>query len=111
MAAKSVQSIASKLLSRIHGHGRGWAFSANDFVVEFNSKNLHNSISKAELNEQIRVLRSHNHKMGFDRPEYQSETHSKFSKPKHCADSVQKSNISTAELQQSHYKFGSDSSK
>lgn len=77
---------------------------------EFNSKNLHNSISKAELNEQIRVLRSHNHKMGFDRPEYQSETHSKFSKPKHCADSVQKSNISTAELQQSHYKFGSDQS-
>lgn len=77
---------------------------------EFNSKNLNSSISKAELNEQIKVLRSHNHKMGFDRPEYLSETHSKFSKPRNGADSVQKSSISTAELQQSHYKFGSDQS-
>ncbi|HMY91469.1 MAG TPA: DUF6088 family protein [Nitrosomonas sp.] len=54
MAAKSVQSIASKLLSRIHGHGRGWAFSANDFVVEFNSKNLDQALSQLVKDSKIR---------------------------------------------------------
>jgi hypothetical protein len=30
-----MQTIEDKILSRIYGHGRGWAFSANDFALEF----------------------------------------------------------------------------
>ena len=35
-----VQSVASKVFARIRKQDKGWVFSARDFVVEFNSKNL-----------------------------------------------------------------------
>jgi hypothetical protein len=30
-----MQSIEDKMISRIYGRGRGWAFSANDFSAAF----------------------------------------------------------------------------
>ena len=33
--AKTMQTIENKIVSRIYGRGRGWAFSANDFSTEF----------------------------------------------------------------------------
>jgi hypothetical protein len=30
-----MQTIENKIVSRIYGHGRGWAFSANDFSADF----------------------------------------------------------------------------
>ena len=29
------KSVKDKILSRIYGYGRGWVFSANDFLVDF----------------------------------------------------------------------------
>jgi hypothetical protein len=35
-----MQTIENKILSRIYGHGRGWAFSANDFSQEFGRSSI-----------------------------------------------------------------------
>lgn len=32
---KTMQTIENKIVSRIYGRGRGWAFSANDFAADF----------------------------------------------------------------------------
>ncbi len=40
-----MQSIANKILSRIYGHGNGWAFSSSDFVTEFSREQVDNALS------------------------------------------------------------------
>jgi hypothetical protein len=35
-----MQPIDQKILSRIYGRGRGWAFTKIDFVVEFGEVNI-----------------------------------------------------------------------
>ena len=49
-----VQSVASKVLSRIYGRGRGWAFSASDFVMDFGSQNLDQALSQLAKDGKIR---------------------------------------------------------
>lgn len=49
-----MQSIASKVLSRIYGRGRGWAFSSNDFVDEFNRDQVDNALSDLTKDGKIR---------------------------------------------------------
>jgi len=49
-----VQSIASKVISRIYGRGRGWAFSSNDFVDEFTRDQVDNALSDLAKNGKIR---------------------------------------------------------
>lgn len=54
-----------------------------------------------------RGLRQHNYVLGDDKPDYVSETAAKFTAPKiNPNDKANQKKISTAELQQSHYVFG-----
>jgi hypothetical protein len=49
-----VQSITNKVLSRIYGRGRGWAFSSNDFVDEFSRDQVDNALSDLTKDGKIR---------------------------------------------------------
>lgn len=49
-----MQSIANKILSRVHGRGRGWVFSTNDFVSEFTREQIDNALSNLTKNGKIR---------------------------------------------------------
>ena len=40
-----MQPIDQKLISRIYGRGRGWAFTKTDFVSEFGETNIHQALS------------------------------------------------------------------
>jgi hypothetical protein len=40
-----MQPIEQKVLSRIYGRGRGWAFSKTDFVADFGEANIHKALS------------------------------------------------------------------
>jgi hypothetical protein len=40
-----MQAIDQKILSRIYGRGRGWAFTKIDFVAEFGEVNIHQALS------------------------------------------------------------------
>lgn len=40
-----MQPIEQKILSRIYGRGRGWAFSKTDFVADFGEANIHKALS------------------------------------------------------------------
>lgn len=49
-----MQSVESKIISRIHGHGRGWAFTASDFSREFKRSSVDWSLSNLARNGKIR---------------------------------------------------------
>ena len=40
-----MQPIEQKILSRIYGRGRGWAFTKTDFVADFGEANIHKALS------------------------------------------------------------------
>jgi hypothetical protein len=40
-----MQTIENKILSRIYGRGRGYAFTKIDFVAEFGEANIHQALS------------------------------------------------------------------
>jgi len=48
------QAIESKILSRIYGRGRGWAFTKTDFVAEFGEPNVHQALSTLTKSGKIR---------------------------------------------------------
>lgn len=45
MASKESQPIDKKILSRIYGRGRGWAFSKKDFAAEFSESAIYQALS------------------------------------------------------------------
>ncbi|WP_295391308.1 DUF6088 family protein [uncultured Thiodictyon sp.] len=49
-----MQSIDKKILSRIYGRGRGWAFTKIDFVSEFGESNIHQALSSLTRAGKIR---------------------------------------------------------
>lgn len=49
-----MQAIDNKVISRIYGRGRGWAFTKIDFVSEFGEDNIHKSLSSLEKSGRIR---------------------------------------------------------
>ena len=49
-----MQSIVNKMVSRIHGRGRGWAFSSSDFVSEFSREQVDNALSDLTKDGKIR---------------------------------------------------------
>jgi len=51
-----MQTINKKILSRIYGHGKGWAFSPNDFVGEFARKQVDNALSDLAKEGKIRRI-------------------------------------------------------
>lgn len=52
------QAIENKILSRIYGRGRGWAFSKTDFVSEYSEGSVNQSLSSLVKAAKIRrVLR------------------------------------------------------
>ena len=48
------QSIENKVISRIYGRGRGWAFTKTDFVAEFGEANIHRAFSSLTKAGKIR---------------------------------------------------------
>lgn len=51
-----MQPIDNKVLYRIYGRGRGWAFTKTDFAAEFGEANIHKSLSTLEKSGKIRRL-------------------------------------------------------
>lgn len=51
-----MQSINNKILSRIYGRGRGWAFFSADFVGDFERKQIDNALSDLSQKGQIRRI-------------------------------------------------------
>ena len=49
-----MQSIVKKIISRIYGNGRGWAFSANDFVDLYGKEQIDSVLSYLTKNQKIR---------------------------------------------------------
>ena len=49
-----MQSIEDKIISRIYGRGRGWAFTKTDFVAEFGEANIHQALSSLAMAGKIR---------------------------------------------------------
>lgn len=49
-----MQPIENKILSRIYGRGRGWAFTKVDFVAEFGESNVHKALSSLTRAGKIR---------------------------------------------------------
>ena len=49
-----LQAIDNKIISRIYGRGRGWAFTKIDFVSEFGENNIHQSLFNLEKSNRIR---------------------------------------------------------
>lgn len=49
-----MQAIESKIISRIYGRGRGWAFTKTDFVPDFGETNIHKALSSLEKAGKIR---------------------------------------------------------
>lgn len=48
------QGIENKIISRIYGRGRGWAFTKTDFVAEFGEANIHQALSSLTKAGKIR---------------------------------------------------------
>jgi hypothetical protein len=48
------QGIETKIISRIYGRGRGWAFTKTDFVSEFGEANIHQALSSLNKAGKIR---------------------------------------------------------
>ncbi len=51
-----MQDINSKILFRVYGHGRGWAFFPNEFVGEFSRKQIDNALSDLAADRKIRRI-------------------------------------------------------
>lgn len=49
-----MQSVEQKILSRIYGRGRGWAFTKTDFVAGFGEANIHQALSTVARAGKIR---------------------------------------------------------
>jgi len=49
-----MQSIEDRIVSRIHGRGRGWAFMPNDFIGEFSRASIDKALSNLASNGRIR---------------------------------------------------------
>lgn len=49
-----MQPVENKILSRIYGRGRGWAFTKIDFVAEFGEANIHQALSSLTKAGRIR---------------------------------------------------------
>lgn len=49
-----MQAIEQKILSRIYGRGRGWAFTKTDFVAGFGEANIHQALSALARAGKIR---------------------------------------------------------
>ncbi|MCF8177311.1 MAG: DUF6088 family protein [Sulfuritalea sp.] len=49
-----MQPIEQKILSRIYGRGRGWAFTKTDFVTDFGEANIHKALSALTKTGTIR---------------------------------------------------------
>ncbi len=51
-----MQPIEQKIISRIYGRGRGWAFTKIDFVAEFGEVNIHQALSSLARAGKIRRI-------------------------------------------------------
>lgn len=61
-----MQPVENKIISRIHGRGKGWAFTKSDFVRDFDDNNIYKALSHLTEQEKIRrVLRG-----VYDYPKY-----------------------------------------
>lgn len=70
-----MQSIENKILSQVHGRGRGWAFSGSDFLEQFDKANTDKALSSLSSQKKIRrVMRGI-----YDYPRYSKLLNSELS--------------------------------
>ncbi len=60
------QCVEKKVISRIYGHGRGWAFTKTDFVAEFGEANILQALSSLTKAGKIRRV----YRGVYDYPRY-----------------------------------------
>jgi hypothetical protein len=53
---KMIKSVKQKILSRILGRGRGWAFTPNDFIADFKRWEISNSLEDLTNENKIRRI-------------------------------------------------------
>ena len=75
---------------------------------EFFDKSKINPNSRADSEKIERALRKHNYVLGDDKLDYKSETADKFQFPVYDYRQRQEQKVSTEQLQQSHYVFGTN---
>jgi hypothetical protein len=80
------------------------------FRTEYYNKGLNNKDNPLNSKAIEKTLRSHNYVLGNDVPDYKSETQAKYVLPQGYTVQNEKK-ISTAELQKSHYIFGTNDSQ
>lgn len=61
-----MQTLSNKILSRIQGHGKGWAFSPGEFAGEFDRKQIDNALSDLAAEGKIRRI----YRGMYDYPKY-----------------------------------------
>lgn len=61
-----MQSIEDRIVSRIYGRGRGWAFTPNDFIGDFPRANIDKSLSMLVRQKTIRRV----YRGVYDYPKY-----------------------------------------
>ncbi len=61
-----MQTIEDKIVSRIYGHGRGWAFSPHDFASDFLRPNIDKALSMLTKSGKIRRV----YRGIYDYPKY-----------------------------------------
>lgn len=49
-----MQAVDQRILSRIYGRGRGWAFTKTDFIADFGEANIHQALSTLTREGKIR---------------------------------------------------------
>jgi len=54
----ALQSINKKVIFRIYGRGRGWAFSSNDFVEDFSHSQIDYALSDAAFSNSERYTKA-----------------------------------------------------
>ncbi|MCQ2815721.1 MAG: hypothetical protein MJ252_00495 [archaeon] len=78
-----------------------------EHIRQYYDKSASSQLENPDYKRIERGLRAHNYVLGDDKPDYVSETAAKFTAPEvKPEDFGNKQKISTAELQQSHYVFG-----
>ena len=75
---------------------------------EYYDKSKMNPLDNVDFKNVERRLRATSYVLGNDKPDYTSETAARFTKPEISKDMYGPKTISTAQLQQSHYVFGTN---
>ena len=110
----SSNHVPTKLDQTIKNELRKSHFRLGNFDPHYNTtssqayidRSSNSSYNTSDYHNIEQNLRSHHYILGTDKPDYTSETQAKYTKPQVDPALIAGQKVSTSELQQSHYKFG-----